>query len=268
MKAGITGSVRGEGGGHVPSRHRRDAGQAAGVCAVLLLTVASGAAQAVPGLSGPVPTADPEVHVYEITPEGRGGEARIEHAEISYRREADRLLSVSKVRYPDKLEDQTIVMAPDGRFLSAEKRTADRDGRTTGETKAWVAGDRVLVRTRAGGAEKMHTFLIPPDRPLAVDVSLLALFRVMPLGRPDPLRVFMLDLAPRSIGMSLASSGTETVRVPGGVFECYRVTATLEIPLVRPTITYWVTKAPPHFLVKHQGKRGPFTPVYTTVLIR
>jgi len=41
----------------------------------------------------------------------------------------------------------------------------------------------------------------------------------------------------------------------------------VNIPLLLPKITYWITAAKPHFLVKHEGKRGPFTSAYITSLI-
>jgi len=34
----------------------------------------------------------------------------------------------------------------------------------------------------------------------------------------------------------------------------------------RPKIVFWLSRAEPHFLVKHVGKRGPFTDTFETVL--
>ena len=39
------------------------------------------------------------------------------------------------------------------------------------------------------------------------------------------------------------------------------------IPVLRPRIVYWLTKDAPHFLVRNEGKRGPFTDTYITTLI-
>jgi hypothetical protein len=62
------------------------------------------------------------------------------------------------------------------------------------------------------------------------------------------------------------NAGLERVSVPAGEFDCYRLVLTVNIPVLKPKIYCWLTKAPPHFLVKQRGKRGPFTPYYETVL--
>ncbi|HET6461422.1 MAG TPA: hypothetical protein VFG29_11640 [Syntrophales bacterium] len=52
-----------------------------------------------------------------------------------------------------------------------------------------------------------------------------------------------------------------------GTFDCYKMEVTVEIPIFRPHIIYWVTKKEPHFLVKSVGRRGPFTRYYATFLL-
>ena len=76
----------------------------------------------------------------------------------------------------------------------------------------------------------------------------------------------MVDFSGQSVTVSIRSQGTELVTVPAGSFECYRLEVGIGIAFLKATITYWLTKNPPHFLVKHSGKKGPFTKSFTTVL--
>jgi hypothetical protein len=100
-----------------------------------------------------------------------------------------------------------------------------------------------------------------------VDGSLLLLFRSFPFDRSVTWFLFMVDFSGASITVELRQAGVESVIVPAGTFECYRMDVVVGIPLLRPRIIYWVTKKAPHFLVKSIGKRGPFTDSYETFLL-
>ena len=79
--------------------------------------------------------------------------------------------------------------------------------------------------------------------------------------------IFMVDFSTVTFTVTIHQAAKELVVVPAGAFDCYKMEAVVDIPVLHPTITYWITVAEPHFLVKHEGKRGPFTPEYTTSLI-
>ena len=113
----------------------------------------------------------------------------------------------------------------------------------------------------------METYDVPQDRRLAVDASLLVLLRSFPYGENKEWRIFMVDFSQHSVSVLVRQSSVERVLVPAGEFECYRMEVIVDLFLFHPTITYWISKETPHFLVKHQGKRGPFTPSYVTSLL-
>ena len=107
----------------------------------------------------------------------------------------------------------------------------------------------------------------PPDKELAVDGSLLALLRFFSFNAGRARNFFMLDFSGYSITVTVHQEAIEKISVPAGEFECYRLVAVVNIPVLKPKITYWLGTQKPHFLVKHEGKRGPFTPSYSTVLV-
>ena len=78
----------------------------------------------------------------------------------------------------------------------------------------------------------------------------------------------MIDFSGTSVSVTVRQAGIENIAVPPGAFECYRIEVIVNIPLIRPKIIYWVTKDEPHFMVKHKGKRGPFTTSYATYLVK
>jgi hypothetical protein len=98
-------------------------------------------------------------------------------------------------------------------------------------------------------------------------MSLLYLLRSFPFNRSGQWRVFMADFSGQFITVSIRDQGMERVIVPAGTFDCYRVEVTVSFLFLKAKITYWLTTSPPHFLVKHEGRRGPFTKTYTTALV-
>jgi hypothetical protein len=92
-------------------------------------------------------------------------------------------------------------------------------------------------------------------------------FRTFPFATGKEGQVYMVDFSGTSIGVTVRQAGNEQVVVPAGAFDCYRMEVVVNIPLLRPKITYWITTSEPHFLVKSEGKRGPFTSAYVTSLL-
>jgi hypothetical protein len=77
----------------------------------------------------------------------------------------------------------------------------------------------------------------------------------------------MVDFSGYSIPVAVRQSGIENIIVPAGKFECYRMQVVVGLPIIKPTLIYWLTTDEPHFLVKNIGKRGPFTSAYVTSLV-
>jgi hypothetical protein len=91
--------------------------------------------------------------------------------------------------------------------------------------------------------------------------------RSFPFDKPREWRVFMVDFSNNKVTVTVRQTGVEKVTVPAGEFECNRIEVVVELFIIRPKITYWISRESPHFLVKHQGKKGPFTPTYVTDLV-
>jgi len=41
----------------------------------------------------------------------------------------------------------------------------------------------------------------------------------------------------------------------------------VDLPIFHPKVINWISTQKPNFLVKYQGKKGPFTPSYITSLV-
>ena len=151
-----------------------------------------------------------------------------------------------------------------GKFISGTRNVLFYDKGLPEEEKIWREKDEVLMR---GSGGKLKTFSLAEDRGFAVDGSLLLLLRFFPFDSGATWKIFMVDFTGYAITVEAHLAGTETIIVPAGTFECYRVEVIVGIPVLRPRIVYWLAKDAPHFLVKNVGKRGPFTDTYTTTLI-
>jgi hypothetical protein len=220
--------------------------------ALQLLAAAEGAAD------GPA-----ERYRYEATPEGRHGSEARERIEIECTRSGTGVRYASKVESSGGTEVTTLSLDGEGRFVSGERTTLAPSGSKPTTDRIWRRGDVAYAEI---GSDEATPYRLPPDHSLAVDGSLLLLLRSFPFGEGQEWKVFMLDFSGASITVSLRQAGTETVTVPAGTFECYRMEVEVPIPLLRPKITYWISKQEPHYLVRQQGKRGPFTRSYVTVL--
>jgi hypothetical protein len=155
-------------------------------------------------------------------------------------------------------------------LLSQGFATATRETRHKGVLVARQVvrrdGDRVEIESHEGERVERKDVRLA-DAPLAVDASLLLFFRSFVEAAPDECRVFMVDFSGRSISVNLRKRGTEYVSVPAGTFQCHKLEVVVRFLIFEAVITYWVSVEAPHFLVKHVGKRGPFTRTTVTELV-
>lgn len=124
----------------------------------------------------------------------------------------------------------------------------------------------VYVETIVGTKKTAKKRKLPKSQKLAVDISLLYQMRSFPFGKYEEWQVFMADFSGHFITVSVRDRGVERITVPAGTFECYRMEVDVGWFFLKTKIIYWLTANSPHFLVKHEGKRGPFTKSYTTML--
>ena len=124
-----------------------------------------------------------------------------------------------------------------------------------------------VVEQTSGTDKKTIQLNIPEGRTLAIEGSLLVLLRFFPYDSTTRWDLFMIDFSGKSITATARQAGIERITVPAGEFSCYRMEVLIHTFILSPTIVCWVTTEKPHFVVKNEGKRGIFTPKYTTTLI-
>ena len=173
----------------------------------------------------------------------------------------------SKVISHDSTEDVSIQMDRKARFVAGTRSAFQSPDKPVSRERIWRDRNRVFVERATGGEMKRKEHRLRPDRELAVDGSLLCLLRFFPFGEEKVWNLFMVDFSGYSTSVMVLQEGREKITVPAGEFECYRLAVVVNIPILKPRITYWLWTQKPHFLVKHQGKRGPFTSSFTTSLV-
>ena len=168
---------------------------------------------------------------------------------------------------PAGLEEIEIETDPAGRFVSASRRFSPAQRETITAEKIWREDKKAYLKKGMEPGGTVRSFDLPTDKFFAVDGSLLVLLRGFPFGRGEAWPIYMVDFSGSSVTVTLRQTGIESITVPAGTFDCYRIEVTVEIPIFRPRVIYWVTKKEPHFLVKSIGSRGPFTRSYAISLL-
>jgi hypothetical protein len=207
-----------------------------------------------------------EKYRYEAVPIGGGADKR-ESVEITLMDEDRGVEYISKTVSPEDIEEITIHTDREGRFISGLRTTSNRQKEKFQQEKVWIADQKAYVERGTGEDKKRKEYALPQDMPLAVDGSLLVMLRSFPFNHSREWRVFMVDFSGHAIQVAVRQTAVEEVAVPAGEFECYRMEVVVDIPIFHPKVTYWLAARKPNFLVKHQGKKGPFTPSYVTSLV-
>jgi hypothetical protein len=207
-----------------------------------------------------------EKYRYEAVPL-RDEDGQIEIVEMEIIRSGLKFLYRTKYASPAGLEDIKIETEPAGRFVSAARRFSPANRKTMTVEKIWREGEKAYLKKGVEPGGTVWSFDLPPEKSFAVDGSLLILMRGFPFGRDEAWSIYMVDFSGLSTTVTLRQMGIESITVPAGTFDCYKMEVTVEIPIFRPRIIYWVTKKEPHFLVKSIGKRGAFTRSFATSLL-
>jgi hypothetical protein len=174
---------------------------------------------------------------------------------------------ISRTLAPEEIEEITVHMDRQGRFISGSRATFSRETEKVQQEKVWLEDRKAYIERGTGEEKKRKEYELPQDMDWAVNGSLLVLLRSFPFNQGKEWNVFMVDFSGYAIRVTVRQAGMEKVAVPAGELECYRIEVVVDIPILRPKVTYWLSVRKPHFMVKHLGKRGPFTPSYVTSLI-
>jgi len=232
------------------------------------LNVALGTALACAVLPAPLArAAEPALEHYTYLAHPRQDESsdKREVTTVRIATSGDETIYHYDIRRGEGRETGWIATGPDAAFRAAW-REVWKNGIIEEADTLYVDGARLIVERRRGEDVSTKAIDPPADKPTAVDASTLLWFRQLPLESPEKREVFMVDFSQHTVHVDVRSRGRETVVVPAGTFDCYHVEVTVKVFVFRPKIHFWVTAEPPHFLVRHEGKRGPFTPSFTTVL--
>jgi len=208
-----------------------------------------------------------ERYRYEAVPIGSREASRRKSIEMSIDHTDSQMIFTMKSISGKEVESIRIELDADGNFVSGARNVTHPSGKSKFEGSMWRKQQNVYVKRRSGRGQKTREFDLPKNKPLAVDGSLLLLLRSFPFDQNREWKLFMVDFSQHSVSGTVRQAGVETIRVKAGEFECYRMEVIIHAFVFRPKITYWITKMEPHFLVKHQGKIGPFTRTYTTQLV-
>jgi hypothetical protein len=208
-----------------------------------------------------------ETYHYQAVPAGENAESRKEFIEIELISNGKGLEYVSNVTSAKHTETINLKMDEEGRFISGLRRVLNRKNQMLSNEKIWKDEKKVYIERDSDGTRKRNQIDLPTDKPLAVDGSLLILLRSFPFNTDTQWNVMMVDFSGYSVTVKVRQSRIENIVVQAGKFECYRVEVVVDLPIIRPTLTYWLTTDRPHFLVKNIGRRGPFTSTYVTTLV-
>jgi hypothetical protein len=208
-----------------------------------------------------------ERYRYEAYPVGEGAETQKEAIKIELAADGTELRYISRVISSKLLETTMIRMDKEGKFISGVRKISSPSKKEVTEERIWKEDSKVYIKKITNENGKVKRVNLPDNKILAVDGSLLVVLRSFPFNKGNPWDIFMIDFSGHSVTVTVRETGTERVVVPAGEFDCYRMDVVVGIPILRPTITYWIAKEKPHFLVKTIGKRGPFTDTYVTSLV-
>jgi hypothetical protein len=217
--------------------------------------------------SSDAPPSAREAYRYTSVPGARWDDQAKETIFMTYDAANDPVRFASRTLGKDSLQTIAITTTPQGAVVSAtlENKTFP-SGEITQRSSIRKERGKVYVDSIQGQKSSTRSIRVPEGQEFAVDASLLYLMRQFPFDTGKEWRVFMVDFSGQSVTVSISNKDTELVTVPAGAFLCYRMEVLISVAFLKTTITYWLTQSPPHFLVQHKGKKGPFTKTYTTVL--
>lgn len=235
--------------------------------AFVLVTIPSGLLQAQSNaVSTNVLLTAPEHYLYEVVPKGKQGPR--ESFAVRFLPSSNRITCIREQSGTSYYENAVLLLSADGRLLSGELR----QGMLTNPVPNWVSTISVtsnsltITLTRGDKRSSPKSYSISPSQDVAADISNLMLLRDFVASGECDRNITIADFAERMIEARLERMEKETVTVPAGTFECRKVVLSIDLLLFSFRMTYWVTEASPHYLIKYEGRRSLFGTVYETYL--
>ncbi len=200
---------------------------------------------------------------YEAVPNG-GGEAEKEVIEAQQLVNDGGGESLSRITSPRNIEEFKLEMAPGGVFVSAGKTIFSLQGKMLRQQEIRRENQELYLQ-EGGKVTSRHGF--PPGSMPVINGSILIQLRFFPFDQGKTWKIFLMDFSGRTFNGTVRQTGRETITVPAGVFDCYRLEAAVDFIFIHPKNTFWVAASEPHILVKYDGRRGLFSPTYVTYLV-
>ncbi len=224
------------------------------ILSVVLLSVAAPGTEAA---AGPAK----ETYLYTSVPSGEG---ETESIEITITGTETGGTYSSRIDKDEERQETRIETDALGRFSAGYSRVSKSSGNDVRNTRSWRNGNTIYLE---GDSQSVKAIKAPRGAEPALDGSILLLLRSFIKSNKSDEDVFLISFSGKSVKAKIRNTGIETVSVPAGNFECHRIEIGIPVLFTRSKITAWLTKNAPHGLIKLQGKRGPLTASYTTILV-
>lgn len=207
-----------------------------------------------------------EIYRYEAVPKRSQEASHRKSIEMNIDSSDSQMIFTMKSVSAKEVEYIRLELDSDDNFVSGIRNVIHPSGKPKSKSSILRIQTTVYVKRVIGKREKTREYDLPRNKSLVVDGSLLLQLRSFPFDQNKEWKLFMIDFSQNSVSGVVRQAGVETIRVKAGEFECYRMELIIHVFVARPKITYWISKMEPHFLVKHQGKIGPFSRTYVTQL--
>ena len=127
--------------------------------------------------------------------------------------------------------------------------------RRYGETRT-----RYISRKPPARTKRPRPWIFPKGATLAVEGSVLVLFRFFPYDSAARWHLFMVDFSGKSAAAIARQTGIERIEVPAGEFRCYRMEVVFHVFIFSPKVVCWVTTEKPSVIVRSVGKEASLPP--------
>jgi hypothetical protein len=171
-------------------------------------------------------------------------------------------------RNQEGTEQTRIRLTPEGKLLSGIRRNSDTNGIQVSSARIWIEAGQILSEVTRDGREPKLRSSPQEGADVAAEPSLMNMLRVFPFGAGEERKILMATFSQYIIPMTIRQLEDERASVPAGLIDCYKLEATVSFFGLKFNTTYWLSKDPPHILIRYRGKRGLFlSPTYVTELV-
>lgn len=208
-----------------------------------------------------------EQYVYETVRAGDSASTRVERVSMQYMSTNGVLYMHYRAENERGCEEMGIRCDLDGSNVVASKQEYALSGKRLSDARIWVDDAKVHVEQYMEDGRRKLRSRATEGKPVAAEASLMAMFRFFPFDEDRNMEVLIATFTQHFVTMSVRQAGTETLRMPFGEVECYKLEGIVDLYVTSIKTTYWLTKAAPHLLIRYEGKRGIFlAPTYVTSL--